>query len=117
MPEAPINKDGQSLLSKNEVGIAEKGETPPPSRKTGSPQEFHNERLCRFVAMPVNSGHQFGAFLFRDDVCHGYRKLFDFNFERHICFNFCQTPIVGRNDPLKGVEKIRLPSLGKFNDV
>ncbi len=57
MPEASVNKDGQFLLSKNEVGIAKKGEAPPPSREAGSSQEFRNQRLCRFIAMPANAGH------------------------------------------------------------
>jgi hypothetical protein len=108
MPETSVNKHSKPLLLKNKIWIAKQREAPTPALAAASPHQLGKQNFCGFISMRTNAGHEFGAFLFRNGVCHGVRKLFDFDAKRHIRFYFFQPAIVCVNDAAERVDKFRL---------
>jgi hypothetical protein len=70
MPEASIDKNRKPQLWKNEIGFSNKGPSSPPTRNTMSAENSYQLQFGGFIAAAPNTGHDFRAFLFREDIRH-----------------------------------------------
>jgi hypothetical protein len=70
MPEASIDKHGNSQLRKNKIGASVNYLMAPPTSYSINAKDSKHRKLCRFVAAPTNTRHNFTTFYLRENIGH-----------------------------------------------
>ena len=76
MPEAAVNKDGESGAAEDKVRAAWKRLVPPPACNAGGAQDPGELQLGGLVAPGANCCHDSAAFCLRENVGHGQTLAF-----------------------------------------
>jgi hypothetical protein len=70
MPETSVDEDGDFLLGESKVGLSGQRQMPSPASDFFAPQERQQCLFGLLVPLPSDEGHDFGALLWRPDICH-----------------------------------------------
>ena len=70
VPETAVHEQREPHTPENEIWFAEHGLMAPPAGDAVAPHNIRQCDFCLFVAAPANARHDFGTFLFGEDVRH-----------------------------------------------
>lgn len=78
VPETAVDEQGYSQFLKNKIGFTWQLGTSSPARDAIRPENLNQSQFGALVATASDSGHEFGAFSFAQEV--GHRSVFMFSF-------------------------------------
>ena len=71
VPETAVHEKREPHATENEIRFAEHGLIAPPAGDAVASHQFGQREFGLFIAAPANPRHDFGTFLFGEDVRHG----------------------------------------------